>query len=766
MKRRLIHRYFAISMILICSAVNTGAQSQSAKQKTFAKQQTGSSGGAQSPVVGGGTIGRLPKWTGFTSTNSMIGDTSIFEDKFGKVGIGTDTPTSPLTVQGMIETTLGGIKFPDGTVQTTAALSPSQVVRSLNGLMGDLTLQAGANIIITASGNTLTIAAPNSLSAVTHNSTLTGNGTSVSPLGIALPLLLRGSSSPQPILTVQNDGFGFAIQGNGTDQNGLAGYSNTADGTSGQTNGANHSGVLGVNTNGAGWGVKGTNTSNNNFGYLGGPANGVYGFSSGGNGVTGESSTGLAGNFIGNVTVSGSLGIGTTPSGSKLAVAGLIQSITDGFKFPDGTIQTTAASSASGNFIQNTTTQQPNSNFNISGSGTAAGELHATVVTADAFFKIANHKMLSLANDADPDSSTNMAVGIGAGSSNGAFQSTPTGNTFIGRDAGHDNTAARENTFVGFQAGMHNSVTGNVIFPDANANTFIGYQAGLNNDGTGVNVGSGAENTFVGHSSGKANVDGGRNSFFGKDAGLHNGGDGNTFLGYGAGKANTGEPQSLNGQGSNNTFVGRGAGQTNTTGNKNTAIGYQADVAGADLSFATAIGAGAVVSSSDTIALGRSDGSDTVEVPGKLQLDTLAVAGSTQLCLNSSNRVGSCSSSLRYKTGIQPFISGLDVINRLHPITFTWKTDGKRDVGFGAEDVQKIEPLLVTLNSIGQVEGVKYDRITAVLVNAIKEQQQQLVAQQTQLEELKTIRRENDELKARLVNLTVRIEQIEKANRY
>ena len=37
------------------------------------------------------------------------------------VGIGTTTPDSPLTVAGVIESTSGGIKFPDGTVQTTAA---------------------------------------------------------------------------------------------------------------------------------------------------------------------------------------------------------------------------------------------------------------------------------------------------------------------------------------------------------------------------------------------------------------------------------------------------------------------------------------------------------------------------------------------------------------------------------------------------------------------------------------------------------------------
>jgi hypothetical protein len=39
----------------------------------------------------------------------------------GRVGIGTITPTSPLTVAGAIQSTSGGFIFPDGTVQTTAA---------------------------------------------------------------------------------------------------------------------------------------------------------------------------------------------------------------------------------------------------------------------------------------------------------------------------------------------------------------------------------------------------------------------------------------------------------------------------------------------------------------------------------------------------------------------------------------------------------------------------------------------------------------------
>ena len=39
----------------------------------------------------------------------------------GNVGIGTTAPGQKLTVVGTIESTLGGIKFPDGTIQATAA---------------------------------------------------------------------------------------------------------------------------------------------------------------------------------------------------------------------------------------------------------------------------------------------------------------------------------------------------------------------------------------------------------------------------------------------------------------------------------------------------------------------------------------------------------------------------------------------------------------------------------------------------------------------
>ena len=152
----------------------------------------------------------------------------------------------------------------------------------------------------------------------------------------------------------------------------------------------------------------------------------------------------------------------------------------------------------------------------------------------------------------------------------------------------------------------------------------------------------------------------------------------------------------------------------------------------------TAIGADAVVSSSNTIALGRPDGSDIVDVPGKLQIDTLATAGTMQLCLNGSSRVGPCSSSLRYKTSLQPFFGGLNIINRLRPISFTWRDGGQRDLGLGAEEVERVEPLLTFRNKQGEIEGVKYNQLSAVFVNAFKEQQQQIVQQGKQIKKQQT----------------------------
>lgn len=116
-----------------------------------------------------------------------------------------------------------------------------------------------------------------------------------------------------------------------------------------------------------------------------------------------------------------------------------------------------------------------------------------------------------------------------------------------------------------------------------------------------------------------------------------------------------------------------------------------------------------------------------------ITLGLLASAGTTQLCRNNSNFISTCGSSLRYKTDLQSYAGGMDVVNRLQPITFRWKSDGTPDLGFGAEPVSEIEPLLVTHNEKGEVEGVKYDRLSTVFVNTFKEQQREIEMQREQI---------------------------------
>ena len=321
------------------------------------------------------------------------------------------------------------------------------------------------------------------------------------------------------------------------------------------------------------------------------------------------------------------------------------------------------------------------------------------------------------------------------GKSAGRFNTTGSRNSFFGVEAGRDAVTTSSNSFFGYAAGQANTGVNNSFF-GTNAgrentgglNSFFGISSGANNSSGsrnsffGANAGdsnSTAErNSFFGNASGISNTTGTRNSFFGDNAGLFNDtGIDNSFFGQQAGQNTT--------TGDNNVIVGSNAGIANTIGSNNTLIGRSSNVGANNLTFATAIGAGAVVSASNTIALGRAAGSDGVRIAGNLTIGILGTAiGAVPICRNVGDFVSTCgSSSLRYKTNIGNFNPGLDIVKRLRPITFDWKEGGMHDFGLGAEDVAAVEPLLATYNKDGQIEGVKYDRIGVVLLNAVKEQQ-------------------------------------------
>ena len=83
-------------------------------------------------------------------------------------------------------------------------------------------------------------------------------------------------------------------------------------------------------------------------------------------------------------------------------------------------------------------------------------------------------------------------------------------------------------------------------------------------------------------------------------------------------------------------------------------------------------------------------------------------------------------SSARWKENVQTLDDGLDTLMRLRGVSFDWKPEhgGLHDVGFIAEEVGEVVPELVTWEADGKsAEGLAYDRVTALTVEAIKNQQ-------------------------------------------
>jgi len=233
-----------------------GSETQAVETEIAAKKKDGGKV-TIAAVNGSGVAGHIARWL---DSNTL--ESSVISQDANKIGIGTTTPTSKLTVNGKIESLAGGFKFPDGTIQDTAG-------------------------IIT----------------VAHGATLTGDGTSSFPLGIPLPLSLQGAqpSSANQLVAITETGNGRAL---------TARSLNGGVGIVGQTDFGTGIGVLGYAQAGDGTGVAGQST---------GAGSGVDGSSSSGFGVAASSVSGtgvwargfnpgsLAGDFLGDVHISGTL---------------------------------------------------------------------------------------------------------------------------------------------------------------------------------------------------------------------------------------------------------------------------------------------------------------------------------------------------------------------------------------------------------------------------------------------------------------------------
>jgi Chaperone of endosialidase len=126
-----------------------------------------------------------------------------------------------------------------------------------------------------------------------------------------------------------------------------------------------------------------------------------------------------------------------------------------------------------------------------------------------------------------------------------------------------------------------------------------------------------------------------------------------------------------------------------------------------------------------------------------------SVATARQVYVDLDNKIGTLSSSRRYKEEIQPMSNTSEALFALKPVTFRYKKqiDPRQVLAFGliAEEVAEISPALITHDKDGKPETVRYEAINAMLLNEFlkehrrgEEQDCKILKQETTIAELRS----------------------------
>jgi hypothetical protein len=304
----------------------------------------------------------------------------------------------------------------------------------------------------------------------------------------------------------------------------------------------------------------------------------------------------------------------------------------------------------------------------------------------------------------------------------------PNFNTAEGTKALFSLTAGSANTAVGWfslgslNTGSFNTATGAgaLLFNTADNNTASGAAAllfnttGSDNTAVGaaalINNNDGNFNTAVGSDALFSNTTGGANTAYGRQA-LKNNSEGsfNTAIGHQALVSNSGD---------GNTAVGYEALRDNTTGQNNIALGYFAGVALTTGDSNIDIARFGVAGESNTIRIGDESVQTATYIAG---ISGRTASGGVAVFVNSNGKLGTSTSSARFKEEIKPMGEASEAILALKPVSFRYKKEldpgGIPQFGLVAEEVEKVNPDLVARDKEGKPYTVRYDQVNAMLLN-------------------------------------------------
>jgi hypothetical protein len=452
----------------------------------------------------------------------------------------------------------------------------------------------------------------------------------------------------------------------------------------------------------------------------------------------------------------GKVGIGTSSPTEQLTVAGIIYSTTGGIKFPDGTIQTTAATGAAA--------------WALNGNAITAGQFLGTTNNMALEIKVNNARALRLEpNDTSPN--------IIGGFSGNSVTSGVVGATISG--GGASAATNRVTDSYGTVGGGHNNQAGNADTDTTNAPYATVGGGDINTaSGFAATVGGGWHNT--------ANIDyatvgGGKDNTASGDYATVGGGLDNTAsgswatVGGGAGNTASGWAATVGG-GQANTAIGDystvGGGWTNFASGWAATVGGGVDnIAAGDLSFVVGLRAKNTAAHPGVFLFADSNNFDfpstaanqfRVRVTGGAQF-VLGIDGSgnpTWTCSVVSGSSWACSSDRNLKENLA-LVDGRNVLAQLSALPiYTWSAKGGdpavRHMGPMAQDFYSIFRLGTDDKTISTID---LDGVALVSIQALY---QMSLEKDKKIEQLTKELEELRQKAAQLEELQRRIEQLEK----
>ncbi|MDX1479385.1 MAG: tail fiber domain-containing protein, partial [Saprospiraceae bacterium] len=135
------------------------------------------------------------------------------------------------------------------------------------------------------------------------------------------------------------------------------------------------------------------------------------------------------------------------------------------------------------------------------------------------------------------------------------------------------------------------------------------------------------------------------------------------------------------------------------------------------------------------VGIGTSSPSYKLDVNGDINAQGAVRCNGTNIC-----------SDLRYKHSIVPIENALDKLQSINGVYYNWDTDQfpdknfkvARDVGVIAQEMESVFPELISEDDEGY-KAVDYAKFSAVLLEAVKEQQQQISTLQSQINDLQKV---------------------------